>query len=308
MPVFQAYEISMNLLFNNAPRHTEKLSALENLSYEDYLFFADKLFQEAYIEAVLIGNMTEKQASNAWNLALEKLSFAPYPKKNHERKQMLTLSSFQGPYKVPAQTESLGNAAILVIQEGAMTFPKKASHLVLGTGLQEDFFDTLRTKQQTAYFAKAGSQEEEEQLFNMFMVQSSTHQPDELIARFELFLETYIKDFEVALPEGRFEVLRSNVITTLETPPTNLGQMSFYLNSLAFTHKGDFARRDKMITALKNLTYEGFKADTISFLSRRNSRRIAIMLEGKQPEGKAFRYEGVTAETLKTEGTYISLP
>lgn len=221
---------------------------------------------------------------------------------------MLTLSPFQGPYKVHAQTESLGNAAILVIQEGTMTFPKKASHLVLGIGIQEDFFDTLRTKQQTAYFARAGSQEEEEQLFNIFMVQSTSHQPDELIARFELFLETYIKDFEATLSEGRFEVLRGNVITLLETPPTNLSQMAFDLNKIAFTFKGDFNRREKLIASLRNLSYEDFKADTISFLSRKNSRRIAIMLEGKQPEGKAFRYEGVTAEVLKTEGTYISLP
>ena len=308
MPVFQANEISMNLLFNNAPRHTDKLVALENLHYDDYLSFADKLFQQAYIEAVLIGNMTEKDAHNVWETVAEKLSYTPYPKKNHERRQMLTLSSFQGPYKIHEQTESLGNAAILVIQEGTMTFPKKASHLVLGIGVQEDFFDTLRTKQQTAYFARAGSQEEEEQLFNIFMIQSTSHQPDELIARFELFLETYIKDFEATLPEGRFEVLRGNVMTLLETPPTNLSQMALDLNKIAFTFKGDFNRREKLIASLRNLTYEEFKADTISFLSRKNSRRIAIMLEGKQPEGKAFCYEGITAEVLKNEGTYISLP
>jgi len=98
------------------------------------------------------------------------------------------------------------------------------------------------------------------------------------------------------------------VITLLETPPTNLAQMALDLNKIAFTFKGDFDRREKLIASLRNLTYEDFKADTISFLSRKNSRRIAIMLEGKQPEGKAFRYEGVTAEVLKTEGTYISLP
>ncbi|MCB1110210.1 MAG: insulinase family protein, partial [Chlamydiia bacterium] len=308
MPIQQAHEIMQNLLFSNAPKHSEKLIALETIRYEDYLSFANHLFQEAYIEALMIGNLTEKDALSTWEMILETLAYAPYPRKNHERKQMLTLSSFQGPYKIPMQTDSLGNAAILMIQEGGVTFPKKASHVVLGTGLQEDFFDTLRTKQQTGYVAKVATQEEEQQLYNLFMVQSSTHQPDELISRFELFLETYIKDFETAIPEGRFEVLRSNVITLLETPPTNLGQMASQLNYLAFTHKGDFDRREKLATALRNLTYEDFKADTLSFLSRKNPRRIAIMLEGKQPDGKNFRYEGITAETLKTEGTYISLP
>ncbi|NRA90890.1 MAG: hypothetical protein HRU43_07185, partial [Simkaniaceae bacterium] len=84
--------------------------------------------------------------------------------------------------------------------------------------------------------------------------------------------------------------------------------MAGHLNNLAYKHKGDFERRKKLIRSLRVLTYEDFKADTASFLSRRNPRRIAIMLEGRQPGGKAFRYEGVTADTLKSEGTYISLP
>lgn len=308
MPMTQALEIYQNLLFSNAPKHTEKLAALHHLTYEDYLSFADHLLDDCYVEALLAGNMTENEAHQTWTTIHEKLGANPYLKKNHEKKQMLTLSSFQGPFKIPAQTESLGNAAILMIQEGAMTFPKKASQSILGTALQEDFFDTLRTKQQTAYIAKAVSGEEEEQLYNLFLVQSTSHQPDELIARFELFLETYIKDFETILSEGRFELIKSNVITILETPPTNLAQMASQLHTLAFNHKGDFERREKLVAALKDLTYENFKKDTTSFLSRKNPKRIAIMLEGKQPEGKSFRYEGITAETLKTEGTYISLP
>lgn len=308
MPVAQAFEIYLDLIYNNAPKHPAKLSALEAIQYEDYLAFAEKLFEESYVEALLIGNMTEKDAHRIWEITSQQLSYMPYPKKNHERKQMLTLSSLQGPYKIPSQTDCLGSAAILAIQEGGMTFPKKASHVVLGKGLQEDFFDTLRTKQQTAYIAQAQSFEDEEQLFNLFIVQSSTHQPDELVARFELFIENYVKDFESFISEGRFEVLRSNMITLLETPPTNLAKMAMELNGLAFTHKGDFERKEKIIAALKHLSYEEFKADTITFLSRKNPRRIAIMLEGKQPEGKAFRYEGITANTLKTEGTYISLP
>ncbi len=308
MPMVQGIEIYQNLLFNNAPKHLEKVAALQNLTYEDYLSFADHLLDDCYLEALFAGNMTEKEAHQTWTTIHEKLGANPYPKKNHEKKQMLTLSAFQGPYKVPAQTDSLGNAAILMIQQGGMTFPKKASHSILGTALQEDFFDTLRTKQQTAYIAKAMSAEEEEQLYNLFLVQSTSHQPDELIARFELFLETYIKDFETILSEGRFELIKSNVITLLETPPTNLGQMASQLHTLAYTYKGDFERREKLIAALKELSYEDFKKDTYTFLSRKNPKRIAIMLEGKQPDGKAFRYEGITAENLKMEGTYISLP
>ncbi len=308
MPIVQANEILGNLLFNNAPRHTEKLAALKTVSYEEYLTFSDHLFETTYTEGMLTGNMNKSCAEKVWQLVQEKLGSAPYPKKDHEKREVLTLSSFQGPYKVSMQTESLGNAAILLIQEGVVTFPKKVAQLILSQGLQDDFFATLRTKQQTGYITHSMGYEEEDQLYKAFMVQSTTHQPDELIARFELFLETYVKDFEVSLPEGRFEVLRSNVITLLDTPPTNLAAMNANLTHLAFTHKGDFERRKKLIAHLRELTYEEFKTEAITAISRKNLRRIAIMLEGKQPEEKAFRYEGITANNLKAQGTYISLP
>ncbi|MEM8728170.1 MAG: hypothetical protein AAGE99_05690, partial [Chlamydiota bacterium] len=114
--------------------------------------------------------------------------------------------------------------------------------------------------------------------------------------------------FETILSEERFELIKRNVITLLETPPTNLERMTDQLHTLAFTYKGDFERRRKSIAALKNLSYEDFKKETDTFLSRKNPNRIAIMVEGKQPDEKAFRYEEITAEHLKAEGTYISLP
>ncbi|MCB1081746.1 MAG: insulinase family protein [Chlamydiia bacterium] len=308
MPMKQAVELYNNLLFNNAPLHTEKLSALTALTYEDYLSYASHLLNECFVEASLCGNLTEQEAHNTWTLIHQALKANPYPKKRHEKKQMLLLSSYQGPYKIPAQTNSLGNAAMLMVQEGQMTFPKKASHAVLGIALQEDFYDTLRTKQQTGYIAKSKCGEEEEQLYTLLLVQSTTHEPIELIARFELFLETYIKEFETSLPEGRFELIKKSAITQLETPPSNLYQMASELHALAYTHKGDFDRKQKLIAAIKELDYDTFKEDITTFLSRQNSKRIAIMLEGKPTEGKSFRYEGITAETLKTEGTYISLP
>ncbi|MEM8728162.1 MAG: insulinase family protein, partial [Chlamydiota bacterium] len=187
MPISQGMEIYRNLLFNNAPKHRDKMAALQSVTYEDYLSFADHLLDNCYLEALVAGNMTEKEAHRIWTTVHETLRARPYPKKNHAKKQLLTLSPLQGPYKIPAQTESLGNAAILMIQQGELTFPRKASHSILAAALQEDFFDTLRTKQQTAYIAKAVSPEQDEQLYHLFLVQSTSHQPDELIARFELF-------------------------------------------------------------------------------------------------------------------------
>ena len=306
MPLSQAIALYQNILYNNAPTYREKLSALEKIGYEELIDYGDILFQEGYVEGMLAGNMTETTALDTWEMVLDELSSRPYPKKDHKRKQLLTLSPLQGPYKISAQTQSLGNAAILILQEGAMTFPKKAVQLILGKGLEEDFFDTLRTKQQTAYIAQAKSLEDEGQLLTLFFAQSSTHQGDELIARFELFIEQYVKDFEASISQERFETLRTNLITLFETPPPNLATMAGVLNDLAFNDVADFNKKEKIRAALKTLTFEEFKKDALSFLARKNSRRIAIILTGKQMEEKAFCYEEITPNRLKNIGRYTS--
>ena len=61
---------------------------------------------------------------------------------------------------ISGQTPMQGNSAVLVIQEGPYTFEKRASQEVLASVMKNEFFETLRTKQQTAYIAKAWEKEE----------------------------------------------------------------------------------------------------------------------------------------------------
>lgn len=305
-PLSQGGELLNHVLFDIYPRVKEYLVALENASYDDFLYFQKKLFEKAYAEMMLTGNHTEDDAYHIWNQVQDLLQYQPYSKVDHGQRNCLVLSPLQGPYKLFEKSESLGHAAILAIQEGPFSFERNATSAILAKGLSEDFFATLRTKQQTAYITQSMKIDVEGQLMQFFLVQSSTHQPDELIARFELFLESYVKDFESMIPEGQFENLRSTLITTAKQPPNNLGEMANRLYDFAFTYHGDFTRLEKKIAALTSLDYETFKEDSIAFLSRSNSRRIAIMLEGYPPQGKGFRYQNITADELRTEGAYLT--
>ena len=303
-PLTQALDIQKALLFDVALTGSEKLSALASLTYEDFLFFIGHLFDQFYIEGVLAGNMTEKEAHEVWDTIEETLKGDPYPKKNQPKAKPFSLPASEGPFTICAKTESLGNAACLMIQEGKGSFEKAASHCVLTTVLREDFFDTLRTKQQTGYIVgvknefKAALRNETE-LYHLFYVQSSSHQPEELLARFELFLESYVKDFEKCFPEGRFELIKRSWIEFFETAPRNLQAMTCQLHEMAFDYHGDFALKEKGIAALKKLKYDDIKKDAASFFSRHNVKRVAILVEGKQPEDKCFLYQKVTVQKLK---------
>lgn len=305
-PLTQAVELLENVLFDIYPRKEAELEALRSLTYDDFLVFKAKFLEQSYAEVLLTGNMTQEDAFAAWNTVQNKLHYLPYPKSQHPERSFLVLPSHRGPYKLQEKADTLGHGAVLVLQEGPFSFDKNASAAILSKGLSEDFFNTLRTKQQTAYIAQSTKMEEDGQLLQLFYVQSSTHQPDELIARFELFLEDYVKDFENKIPEGQFENIRTNIITLAKQPPDNLAGMAGRLYMLAFKYDGDFHNIDKKIDALAKLDYETFKQDSVKFLSRSNSKRIAIMLEGKPPEGKDFRYQDITADELKTRGAYVT--
>ena len=200
----------------------------------------------------------------------------------------------------------LGNAALLVVEQGPYSFEKRAAQQISVSVLKDGFFETLRTKQQTAYIAKAWDKEEEKQLLQYFAVQSSSHQPNDLIARFELFLENFLKQFTTEFPIERFEKVRKMAIVSLQMPPENITLMGGRLFLLGFDQDGDFQLISKRIASLEKLTYEQMRKEAEETLSRRNTRRIAIFCEGMTPKEKDFRYELISKEELQSHGTFVA--
>ena len=305
LPVRQAMQQLDGILFNK-PTELEKLSAIKTLSYEEFTVFAKNLFQSSYTEAMLCGNISQTDAQALWNTLNTELSSQPYALSNHSKKKVLVLSEKYGPYKLVQSTDRQGSGVLLLLQEGQFSFERKSIQQVLGYALTDAFFDTLRTKQQTAYIAKAWNTEEERQLMQFFAVQSSTHTPSELLARFELFLETFDKNLSVQIPEGRFESIRATLITLLKMPPENMPGMAAQLNQLAFEYH-DFKWIDKQIESMKELSYEKFCETSHQLLSRSNPRRFAVLMEGVISPENDFHYEAISKEDVSALGSFFSV-
>jgi insulysin len=306
LPLLQSFEFLNSIIFNDSPMNLEKAKAIKALSYEEFLEFSSELFKKAYTEGLLYGNLTRKDADGLWTSIKHKLNADGYPIEEQFKRQILVLKEGEGPYMLAQSTPMLGNAALLVIEQGAYSFEKRAAQQILGTILKDGFHDTLRTKQQTGYIAQAWDKEAEKQLLQYFAVQSSTHQPNDLIARFELYLENFLKHYTVELPIERFEKVRKMAIANLQMPPENLSLMGGRLFLLGFDFDGDFQLINKRIAALQNLTYEQTRKEAEETLSRKNTRRIAILYEGLTPKDNDFRYEMVSKEELQTHGTFVA--
>jgi insulysin len=305
LPIRQASELLSSILFNN-PTSSELLTAIKQISYEEFLTFAENLFATAYVEAMIYGNLTEVEADTMWNTLQTTLGSLAYPIEKQQRKQVLLLSEKYGPYMLIQNTDRQGNAVMLLIEEGDYSFEKRGVQQIVGAALHDAFFDTLRTKQQTAYLAKAWDTEEERQLLQYFAVQSSTHYPNELLARFELFLEDFGKNLKVIVPQERFDNIRNNIITLLQMPPENMPGMAAKLNKLAFEYE-DFTWIEQRIQSMQELTYDRFCTIGSEFLSRDNLRRLAILVEGVLNPEKDFRYELITKEDVRNLGSFITV-
>lgn len=306
LPVAQAIDLLSSIIYSDAPTFVEKQKALQTITYAEFVQFAQGLFNKAYVEGFVYGSISQADAQELWADLKTTLTYEPYPLAEQNKRHILLLPEKQGPYMISQQTGRQGNGVVLLLEEGAFSFDKRGMQQILGKALQEGFFDTLRTKQQTAYIAKAWESEVERQLFQYFAVQSSTHHPRDLIARFDLFLEDFDKNLTERISAERFETLRTMLITTLQMPPENLTAMGVRLNTLAFECEGDFSWYNKRIESLKALSYEKLIQTAHQFLSRENPRRLAVLVEGVLHPDNDFHYEAMTRDDVRDLGTYVS--
>ncbi len=306
LPLKQSFYLLNSILLNNSPTPQARYEALEEMTYEQFLAFANALFQKVYVEGTIYGNLNSSEALQIWNNYKEAVRPSAFPKTDHYKKAVLIPSDQEGPFMIVQSTERQGNGTLLLIHEGPFSMENRAIQQILSAALQDDFFDTLRTKQHTGYIAASWDIEIEEQLFQLFGVQSITHEPPELLARFDLFLEKFTRDLPQKISLERFNTLKQTLIKELEMPPENLQSKATQLHQLAFDKKGDFDWLQKRSATVQSLSYETFVKQAQLALSRQNHRRIAILMEGLLPSQNQLRYAPISQEKIRSSGSYIS--
>lgn len=306
LPVRQSVQLLNSMIYTNTPTPLAKHQALKSISYEDFLRFTREIFKTMYVESLIYGNLTSAEATNIWGDLKTTLSATPFHPSKHHKLGVLSPTDKLGPYMVLQNTERQGNSTVLMLHEGPFTMEKRSVQQILSSALKDDFFTTLRTKQQTGYIANAWDVEIDRQLLQFFAVQSNTHQPSELLARFELFIEDFSRHIHKKIPEERFETLKASLIKELEMPPETLSLDASKFYALAFDYEADFDWINKRIETTKKLSYADFIEISKTFLSRSNLKRLAVLMEGVLPEQNHFRYEAIQQDAIRDVGPYIS--
>lgn len=297
IPLVQAEDYLTNFI-TSQPTREENIEFLTSLTFEDYSLFEKNLFASTFVFGNLCGNLNPNEGFELFKLTQNCLNSSPYPLKFHEKIRKFSLMD-HGPYKIKVNSNALGNGVILLIELGNYSEKLSACQKVLSQAINEAFFTALRTEQKTCYVAQSYAINKEGKLFLLFEVQSGTHEADELLFRFEIFLDAFSDNLFSKINEERFESLKQNILIHWQTPPKNINELSELLDFLAVTKKGDFNFLNSRIRGLSSLSYEEFLSTISPLLSRENKKRLAVIVAGKVSDDKKFYYTDVDKENRR---------
>lgn len=304
-PLATASEYLRESLFRNYVNENEKANAIKKVNLKLFKHYVRSLFNKTYLQGLFYGNNSKDEIKDIIQKFDSLISGHNYPLAEHVKKEIINLPKDSGPFFIESNTEMQGNATILAIESTPYSIEKRVAQDIIMQGMKEPFFSELRTKQQTGYIATNYGIDFEKHLFSLFAVQSVTHDPRDLLARFELFIEDFLQEIELkSLPEERFETIKNATIKTLQNPAKSLTEMGNILSTLAFEMNGDFDWIDKRISTMQNLNYNEFVILVREMLGRKNSQRLGILIKGISPENKAFHYQTSTLKDLKKLSTF----
>jgi insulysin len=296
LPLSQAQE-QFSTLVQNSPTSEEKLNALPFVTHSDFLTFSSNVFKKIYVEGMLVGNLSIKDCESLWLDIQGTFGATPYLKPLENK----ILSFPEGPFQISKKTEAAGTGIMLVLDQNPFSFQKRAAQNILAQALEEPFYSQLRTEQKTAYMVYSYDLELKKHLYQIFALQSSTHDSLELLYRFEIFIDQYLQNIQTNIDKARFENIKENKLVDLKKPPKNLYEAAQLLDQLAFNYK-DFNYKEKRIKALSDLSYDEFIKYASEFLSRDNKKRVAVFMNGKIPLN--LKYFDVTVKDLCDKGSY----
>jgi len=302
LPLAQAKDLLESVVMNERTSNVEKLRALQSISYEEFVQYSQKVMKQTHLEALFAGNLSLADAQTTWQKVEQTCNKSVYPKERHTQPKVLSLSPNHGPFILTRSTEAQGNATILAIDEGNFSLSNKAAQEILHPAIREAFFNELRTKQKTGYIARGDNLEIEDRLFHFLMVQSNSHQPEDLLYRFELFFEEYLETLPTQIDLARFQNIKATCIHSLKTRFRNLKDKAGLWNLLAFEKMADFSYVKKRIAALEELSYEQFCDFVQASLSRKNLKRLAVFFEGRLHA--PFAYEPIDTPKLLEVSRY----
>lgn len=281
-PIRQGLAVTRQAFLAGQHLPSELAKVLETITYKEFIQFSKNVFKNLYVEGVILGGLDKSSAESWKNELLGSFASKPYPANQHRKIKRIVLPEDQGPFEMVYKVDVTGDATVLSIQDGSDSQESKIQQRILTQAIAPLFFDELRSQQQTGYIVRAQTMPIEDELLTTLFVQSKSYSAEDLLVRFDLFLENFVKNHTKDFDENRFESLRSALVNDYQKPLDNMTDATYRFVALGFDYNGDFNRIKRGIQILDKMTYPQIQQAAEKLFSKNNRRRLAVLVKGKK--------------------------
>jgi insulysin len=272
-PLEYAQAVAETCLTPGAYTHSDLVRCIESTTYEEYILFCKNFLKQSALEGIFYGCLDVDQVLEYWTEVKDLFEHHFF----HDVRQDENFNakgdfSVDLPKTLKKTTHRRGNAILFALDLGKITREKWVTQKVLSQLLQEEFFEELRTNQQTAYKLYTWTDSRSDHLLQFFGIQSSTHSPEDLMERVEAFVTSFVEKFRAAISRDRVNLIRHMLITMLKRQKQEASSSDETRWIIA------------SIEILKSLDYESLLHHCENLFSSKNQQKLKILIEGSQVE------------------------
>ena len=276
--------------------HSTRLEIVEELTLEDIHTFAEGLYQRAFIEAMVHGNIIVEDAVNMTRKLSNALGIEPVAREDTFVQTYLSQPEGEVLHRVD-RLEVNNSCFWREYRLGATTPYNRAIGLVLTDFLHRPFFTEMRTNQQLGYIVWAGVTTRRNNMYLYFIIQSGDYAADVLEDRATGFILGYPEMFH-GLPPEAFAAFKASAAEKLKEKQKSIAERGGKFNTEAFEFEADFARDEKVLEVLETLGQEEAAVLLKRVLSAEGQQMRTVLAFSRDHEPQ--REVGSSWEDLKT--------
>ena len=279
-PLSDAWQITRKKnadIYNNINYDWEEsFEMAKDITSESVGKYAESIFKRIYLEGLIYGNFSKREARRAVRIFKEKTGARPVPRHG----------SFELKYLSQERPESIQYIGKLDVDNSCfwreyhfgMDSPKtRAGVMIISQALKQPFFTEMRTNQQLGYIVWSSNLNRDENFYLYFAIQSGEYSADELNHHADKFIKTCPALLK-SMPDDMFEQLRESSIEKLEQKPKSISERSTKLTTLIFEHSAEFDRDEKTISAIKNVEKNKLVETLEKILSEESYRMVNCLM------------------------------
>ena len=281
----QTREMSPDIL--NELKYTWKdaLPVARAATLESLMKYSETLYESTFLEAMVYGDFTEKDAKKVVRLFNEKTKTRHISRDNAFDINYL---DFSEPETIQYTDEILVNNSCFFRQYviGKDSPNTRAVSKIISKALEQPFYTEMRTNQQLGYIVWSYVRNMDETYYLNFLIQSGVYAADELNKRADVFIKQSPEILN-ELTDDEFQELIESSIDELEKKPMSISERANKLKTLIFDYGANYTRDKETIEALKGLNKENVANVLSELIDKKTRRMINVLTFAKNHENKS---------------------